>query len=137
MTFNPVYKSAKLVKMDLETLCCRLTHCVRLQYEDFSENDELYVIYGRHAGQEASFMRKWLHFFITEAYKKYFVSSGYQYLYSKGMDPNMWSESIIDGRKADFFCITCNQCSTGNAYNGTLKEWCNMVHFRKPTHGSQ
>ena len=102
MTFNPDYKSAKLVKMDLETLCCRLTHCVQLQYEDFSENDEMHVIYSRHAGQKASFMRKWLHFFVTEAYNKYFISSGYQYLNGKGMDLDMWSESIIDGRKAYF-----------------------------------
>ena len=50
-------------------------------------------------------MRKWLHFFITEAYKRYFVSSGYSYLKSKGMDINLWVESIIDGRKADFFTL--------------------------------
>ena len=78
---------------------------MHLWYEDFDENDELYTIYGKHTGQEVSLMRKWLHFFITEAYRKYFVSSGYSYLKSKGMDINLWAESIIDGRKVDFFTL--------------------------------
>ena len=70
MMFRQVYESAKLDKRDLVELCCRSTHCVHLRYEDFDENNELYTICGKHAGQEVSFMRKWLHFFIMEAYRK-------------------------------------------------------------------
>ena len=50
MMFRLVYECAKLDKKDLLGLCCRPTHCVCLQYEDFDENDELYTIYGKHAG---------------------------------------------------------------------------------------
>ena len=103
MTFRQVYESAKLDKRD----CAADLHivCTFSMNENFDENNELYTIYGKHAGQEVSFMRKWLHFFVMDAYRKYCVSSGYSYLKSKGMDINLWAESIIDGRKADFFTL--------------------------------
>ena len=72
LNFQHVAETAKVCKEDVAQLHCRTTHCVRLQQQEYSENDGLYVIYGNRVGQSPGFMREWLHYFITVVYKVHF-----------------------------------------------------------------
>ena len=62
-------------------------------------------MYGSREGQDAAFMRCWLHYFITEVYKSHFKHVGFNYLAKKGLDIDLWVESIKDGCRPDFFTL--------------------------------
>ena len=42
---------------------------------------------------------------IMEAYRKHFIRAGFNYLAKKGLDIDLWAESIIDGRKLEFLVL--------------------------------
>ena len=50
-------------------------------------------------------MREWLHYFVTVVYKTHFKRIGFTYLTKKGLDLDLWAESIKDGRCPDFFTL--------------------------------
>ena len=102
LNFQHVPETAKVRKEDVVQLQCRSTHCVRLQQQDHSETDGLYGIYGNRVGQSPGFMREWLHYLITVVYKVHFRQIGFTYLAKKGLDLDLWAESIKDGRHPDF-----------------------------------
>ena len=105
LNFQHVPETAKVHMGDVAQLQCRTTHCVRLQQQEYNENDGLYAIYGNRVGQSPEFMREWLHYFITVVYKVHFRRIGSTYLANKGLDPELWAESIKDGRRPDFFVL--------------------------------
>ena len=105
MTFKNVFESEKLSKTDLVELCCKTMHCVRLRCMEHGPEDGLYVIFGNRAGQDAAFMHRWLHCFVTEANCKNFIRARFNYLARKGLDIDLWAKSIIDGRKPDFLVL--------------------------------
>ena len=79
-----MYDNDKLNKDGLVTLCCHTTHCIRLKHVDYDENDGLYTIYGNREDQDTEFLRRWLHYFVTEVYKSHFRCVGFNYLAKKG-----------------------------------------------------
>ena len=105
LNFQHVPETAKVCKEDVAQLHCRTTHCVCLQQQEYSENDGLYVIYSNRVEQSPRFMREWLHYFITVAYKVHFRQIGFTYLAKKGLDLKLWAESIKDGHRLDFFVL--------------------------------
>ena len=105
LIFNHVPETAKIEKVGVSQLSCRTTHCVRLQQQDHAENDGLYAIYGNRVRQAPSFMWEWLHYFITVVYKAHFRWIGFTYLANKGLDLEIWADSIKDGRRPDFFVL--------------------------------
>ena len=74
VNFKPVYDNSKLHEKDI-TLCCCTMHCIRLKHMEYGENYGLYAIYGSRVGQDSSFMRQWLHYFVTVVYKSHFTSN--------------------------------------------------------------
>ena len=50
-------------------------------------------------------MREWLHYFITVVYKVHFRRIGLIYLANKGLNLELWAESIKDGHRPDFFVL--------------------------------
>ena len=105
LNFQHVPETAKVRKEDVAQLQCRTTHCVCLQQQDYNKNDGLYVIYGNRVAQSPEFMKEWLHYFITVVYKVHFRRIGSPYLANKGLDLELWAESIKDGRRPDFFVL--------------------------------
>ena len=105
LNFQPMYDNTQVSKEEMVTLCCRTTHFVRLQQMEYKENDGLYAMYGSREGQNAAFMREWLHYFVTEVYKSHFKWIGYNYLAKKGLDLDLWAESIKDGHRPDFLTL--------------------------------
>ena len=67
--YRLVYDSVKLSKEEIVTLCCHTMHCVRIKHMEYGENDGLYAKDGSREGQDAAFMRCWLHYFVMEVYK--------------------------------------------------------------------
>ena len=100
-----MYDNAEVSKEEVVTLCCHATHHVRLQQMEYSENDGLYAMYSSGQAQDAIFMRRWLHYFITEVYKSHFKWVGFNYLANKGLDLDLWAESMKDGCHPDFFTL--------------------------------
>ena len=72
LNYQHVPETAKLQKDEVSQLQCRTTHCVRLQQQDYNENDGPYAIYGHRVGQSPEFLREWLHYFIMVVYKTHF-----------------------------------------------------------------
>ena len=105
LNYQHVPETAKLRKEEVVQLQCRTTHCVHLQQQDYNENDGLYAIYGHRVGQSPEFMREWLHYFVTVVYKVHFRQIGLTYLANKGLNLELWAESIKDGRYPDFFVL--------------------------------
>ena len=105
LNYQHVPETAKLRKDEVSQLQCRTTHCVCPQQQDYNENDGLYAIYGHTVGQSPEFMREWLHYFITVVYKAHFKRIGLTYLTSKGLNLELWVESIKDGRRPDFLVL--------------------------------
>ena len=103
---DPVYKTEKVVKLEVEKLCCCKTHCVRLRFREHEENDKMYNIFALHAGQDCAFMRRLLKFFMTDVTKRNFESAGCKCLSAKGLSLDSWSESIEDSWKGDFLLDT-------------------------------
>ena len=95
----------KTYENDIERLNCHTTHCVRLKHVDYDENDGLYVIYDSQAGQEATFMCDWLHYFVTVVYWSHFKRVGSSYLATKGLDIDSWVDYIKDGKWPNFFTL--------------------------------
>ena len=102
---DPVYETDKVPKEEVDRLSCRATHCVRLKVTDHAENDNLYNIFVLYAGQDCNFMRRWLKFFMTTVYPKYFEVAGHYCLRPKGLTLDMWADSVEDGRKGDFLTL--------------------------------
>ena len=98
MSFKHVYKGEKLQENEIVTLCCRNTHCIRLCYKEYKEEDLLYSLFSEHAGQEIPFMCRWLYHFVMEVYNRHFARIGFNYLALKGLDLDTWAECIKDGR---------------------------------------
>ena len=91
--------------MGASQLNCRTTHWVHLQQQEHVENAGLYAIYGNRVGQTPSFMQEWLHYFITVVYKAHFTRKGFTYLANKGLDLELWADSMKDGHRPDFFVL--------------------------------
>ena len=104
LNFQHVPESTKVCKENVAQLQCRTTHCVCLQQQEYNENNRLYTIYSNRVGQSPEFMGEWLHYFITVVYKVHFRRIGSTYLANKGLDLELWAESIKDGRHPDFLC---------------------------------
>ena len=100
-----MYDNAKVSKEEVVTLCCHATHCVRIQQRENSENDSLYAMYGSREGQDATFMRCWLHYFVTKVYNSHFKWVGFNYLVKKGLDLDLLAESIKDECYPNFFTL--------------------------------
>ena len=105
LNFQQVHENIRVSKEDVANLSCRLTHCVQLQQSDYKENDGLYAMYGNRVGQSPDFMREWLDYFVTVVYKAHFKWIGLTYLTKKGLDLDLWAESIKDGHRPDFFTL--------------------------------
>ena len=83
LNFQQVHESVRVSKEGVANLCCRSTHCIRLQQTDYKENDGLYAMYCNRVGQSPDFMREWLHYFVTVVYKTHFKRIGFTYLTKK------------------------------------------------------
>ena len=101
---DPVYKTNKTPKEEIDQLCCRATHCVRLKVTTHAENDNLYI-FVLYAGQGCEFMRRWLKFFMTTVYPRNFEVAGYHCLTPKGLTLDIWVDGIEDGWKGDFLAL--------------------------------
>ena len=101
----PVYETDKISKEELNQICCRTTHCVRLKATTHAENDNLYNVFALHAGQDCDFIRRWLKFFMTTVYPKNFEVAGHHCLMPKGLSLDSWANSIEDGQKGDFLAL--------------------------------
>ena len=102
---DPVYQTDKIPKEELDQICCRATHCVRLKVTTHAENDNLYNIFALHAGKDCDFMRRWLKFFVTTVYPKNFEVARCHCLMPKGLTLDIWADSIEDGWKGDFLAL--------------------------------
>ena len=67
-SLKPVFKGEKLQENKIVTLCCRNTHCIRLCYKEYKEEDLFHLIFSKYARQEIPFMCRWLYHFVTENY---------------------------------------------------------------------
>ena len=102
---DPVYETNKIPKEELEQLCCRATHCIRLKVTTHAENNNLYNISALYAGQDCEFMRRWLKFFMTTVYPRNFEVAGHYCLMPKGLTLDIWVDGIEDGCKGDFLAL--------------------------------
>ena len=102
---DPVYETNKIPKEEIDQLCCRATHYVRLKVTSHAENDNLYNIFALYAGQDCEFTRRWLKFFMTTVYPKNFEVAGHHCLRPKGFTLDIWVDGIEDGRKGDFLAL--------------------------------
>ena len=62
-------------------------------------------MYSNRVGQSPDFMQEWLHYFVTVVYKTHFKKIGFTYLAKKGLDLDLWAESIKDRCHPDFFTL--------------------------------
>ena len=85
--FRAVYDTARLQKDNLVEHCCCATHCVRMIHTMHGEDNGLYAMFANHAGQDVSFMRHGVHFFIMNVYRTYFECIGFNYLTKKRLGP--------------------------------------------------
>ena len=102
---EPVYETDKVLKEEIEQLCCRATHCVRLKVTTHAENNNLYNIFALYAGQDCKFMRRWLKFFMMTVYPRNFEAASHHCLMPKGLTLDIWAGGIEDGRKGDFLAL--------------------------------
>ena len=102
---DPVYETDKIPKEELDQLCCRATHCVRLKVTTHAENDNLYNIFALYAGQDCEFMRRCLKFFMTTVYPRNFEVAGHHCLMPKGLTLDIWADGIENGWKGDFLAL--------------------------------
>ena len=79
---------------------CRATHQVYPCLVTVKENEALYDIFAKRAGRSTAFMREWLKLFVI-MHKTALAQKAKGYFNQKGLDVNMWAESIVDGRKGD------------------------------------
>ena len=99
-TVEPILETHCVTKEGLIGLPCRATHKVSLCSVKIKENDTLYDIYARRMNHSISFVREWLKLFVI-MHRVQLAKKAKQYLKSKGLSIDTWSESITDDRKGD------------------------------------
>ena len=92
---DPVYETHKIPKEEIDQLCCRATHCVRLKVTTHAENDNLYNIFALYAGQDCKCMRRWLKFFMTTVYPRNFEVAGHHCLTPKELTLDIWVDGML------------------------------------------
>ena len=68
------------------------------------EDDVLYHIYGKRINQSVNFMQEWLKLFVL-MHRKHFANEASEYLKSKGLTIEIWSEGICDCRKGNVLVL--------------------------------
>ena len=97
---QPILETDRVSREEVVELCCRKTHQVKPKTIYSNEDDTLCNIFAIHAGQNPAFMRTWLKLYV-DMYKQQFKQVGNEYLKSKGLDFDLWRDSIKDSRKGD------------------------------------
>ena len=101
-----------------------------------SENDNLHALYVRRIGQDIPFLCHWLKGFML-MHQKYFQRKAKNYLVSKGLYIESWSESVMNGWKADvlaLFGLNLLLEMHTIVHLGNEKTWTMLAKQGKPHH---
>ena len=103
-TVEPILETHRVTKEALIGLPCGANHKVSPRSVKIKENDALYDIYARRMNHSISFVREWLKLFVI-MHKVQLAKKAKQYLKSKGLSIDTWSESTTDSRKGDVLVL--------------------------------